>query len=352
MNKRIPQLLEAFTLLRRRRPGARLLLVGVATERFDLDRRLERLGIGGEALDPRGLRLRGAAPVADGGLRRARQPALADDGRDLGLRHPRALARQAAARLRRRLVLRAARRRGAEDPRRRVRGGDDRRRARARGRPRRRARGSRPRLRRTASTTSAASPTPTSPRSRRLRAARPSPTRCSGRIAEAAAEDRARRSGRARPRSRARRGSCEHGHGRARARRRRSRPGVWLAGIVVVSIAVRVALAHRIVAPWIMVDEIVYSELAKSFAAHGQFLVRGVPSHGYGFVYPLLIAPAWRLFGAIPAPTPPPRRSTASSCRSPRSRPTSSPAACCPRGSRSSRRRSPCSSPRCSTRGC
>ena len=51
MNKRIPQLLEAFTLLRAAtRPGARLLLVGEATERFDLDRRLERLGIGGDAL--------------------------------------------------------------------------------------------------------------------------------------------------------------------------------------------------------------------------------------------------------------------------------------------------------------
>jgi glycosyltransferase involved in cell wall biosynthesis len=50
MNKRIPALLEAFTLLRRRRPGARLLLVGAATERFDLDRRLERLGLTGEAL--------------------------------------------------------------------------------------------------------------------------------------------------------------------------------------------------------------------------------------------------------------------------------------------------------------
>ena len=49
-----------------------------------------------------------------------------------------------------------------------------------------------------------------------------------------------------------------------------------------------------------MIDEIVYSELAKSFAAHGQFLVRDVPSHGYGFVYPVLIAPAWRLFGAVP----------------------------------------------------
>jgi len=74
----------------------------------------------------------------------------------------------------------------------------------------------------------------------------------------------------------------------------------WLASIVAVSIVVRAALAHRIVAPWIMVDEVVYSELAKSFAAHGHFLVRGVPSHGYGFVYPILLAPAWRLFASVP----------------------------------------------------
>src|ERR671928_350025 len=76
---------------------------------------------------------------------------------------------------------------------------------------------------------------------------------------------------------------------------------LWLSGIVVVSILVRAALAHRVVAPWIMVDELVYSELAKSFAANGHFDVRGVPSHGYGFVYPLLIAPAWRLFGSLPS---------------------------------------------------
>src|SRR5262245_62303936 len=75
---------------------------------------------------------------------------------------------------------------------------------------------------------------------------------------------------------------------------------VWLTGIVVVSIAVRIALARRIVAPWIMVDEIVYSELAKSFASSGEFLVRDVPSHGYGFVYPVLIEPAWRMFGSVP----------------------------------------------------
>ena len=75
---------------------------------------------------------------------------------------------------------------------------------------------------------------------------------------------------------------------------------LWLAGIVAVSIAVRAVLAHRIVAPWIMVDELVYSELAKSFASHGHFLVRGVPSHGYGFVYPILLAPAWRIFNSVP----------------------------------------------------
>jgi len=45
MNKRIPQLLEAFAALRRERPGARLLLVGAAGERFDVGRRLERLGL-------------------------------------------------------------------------------------------------------------------------------------------------------------------------------------------------------------------------------------------------------------------------------------------------------------------
>jgi glycosyltransferase involved in cell wall biosynthesis len=53
MNKRIPQLLEAFAGLRRERPGARLLLAGAAGERFDVQRRLERLGLveGVERLD-------------------------------------------------------------------------------------------------------------------------------------------------------------------------------------------------------------------------------------------------------------------------------------------------------------
>jgi glycosyltransferase involved in cell wall biosynthesis len=48
MNKRVPHLLEAFARLRRAHPGARLLLAGAAAERFDLDRRLERLGLTGD----------------------------------------------------------------------------------------------------------------------------------------------------------------------------------------------------------------------------------------------------------------------------------------------------------------
>jgi hypothetical protein len=84
------------------------------------------------------------------------------------------------------------------------------------------------------------------------------------------------------------------------ARLRAVPPWVWLAVIVTGSALLRIVLARRMVAPWIMVDELIYSELAKSFALHGQFLVRDVASNGYGFVYPVLIAPAFRLFSSVP----------------------------------------------------
>jgi hypothetical protein len=78
---------------------------------------------------------------------------------------------------------------------------------------------------------------------------------------------------------------------------------VWavLGGIVIVSAAVRIWLGRQMPAPWIFVDELIYSELAKSFAAHGHFLLRGVPAgNAFGFVYPVLIAPAWRIFNSVP----------------------------------------------------
>ncbi|MGZ4393284.1 MAG: glycosyltransferase, partial [Gaiellaceae bacterium] len=74
----------------------------------------------------------------------------------------------------------------------------------------------------------------------------------------------------------------------------------WLAGLVVLSAVFRYGLSRRVVAPWIMVDELIYSELAKSFAQSGHFLIRDVHAGAYGVVYPLLIAPAWRVFNSVP----------------------------------------------------
>ena len=75
----------------------------------------------------------------------------------------------------------------------------------------------------------------------------------------------------------------------------------WLTGLVVLSAVVHYALARRVVAPWIMVDELIYSELAKSVAAGDGLQIRGDAVAGaYGFVYPLLLAPAWALFDAVP----------------------------------------------------
>ena len=74
----------------------------------------------------------------------------------------------------------------------------------------------------------------------------------------------------------------------------------WLAGIVTVSTLVRYVFGRGSVAPWIMVDELIYSELAKSLADSGRFLVRGEATAAYGIVYPALIAPAWALFESVP----------------------------------------------------
>ncbi len=74
----------------------------------------------------------------------------------------------------------------------------------------------------------------------------------------------------------------------------------WLVGIVGVSTVVRYVLGRGTPAPWIMVDELIYSELAKSLAESGRFLVRGEATAAYGIVYPTLIAPAWALFESVP----------------------------------------------------
>ena len=73
---------------------------------------------------------------------------------------------------------------------------------------------------------------------------------------------------------------------------------LWVGALYAVSVAVQLALGLRVVSPWIMVDELVYSDMARSFAATGHFLIRG--EHGnYGFVYPLLLSPAYWIFGSM-----------------------------------------------------
>jgi glycosyltransferase involved in cell wall biosynthesis len=73
---------------------------------------------------------------------------------------------------------------------------------------------------------------------------------------------------------------------------------LWLGGLYALSVLAQFALAHRVVSPWIMVDELVYSDMARSFADTGHFLIRGVHAN-YGFVYPLLLSPAYKLAASI-----------------------------------------------------
>jgi hypothetical protein len=74
----------------------------------------------------------------------------------------------------------------------------------------------------------------------------------------------------------------------------------WLAAIVLCSFLSRAWLAREMVGPFIMVDELIYSELARSFAAGDGFMVRDVPASGFSLVYPVLISPAYALFDALP----------------------------------------------------
>ena len=52
-------------------------------------------------------------------------------------------------------------------------------------------------------------------------------------------------------------------------------------------------------APFIMTDELTYSELGRSLAAARSLEIRDVPISGYGVLYPLLIAPAYALFDSL-----------------------------------------------------
>lgn len=75
-----------------------------------------------------------------------------------------------------------------------------------------------------------------------------------------------------------------------------SSPATWLVAIVGTSALVRASIGYGVPSPWILPDEIVYSNIATSIAEGGRPAVRGVPVFGWGEVYPTLIAPVWALF--------------------------------------------------------
>jgi hypothetical protein len=76
---------------------------------------------------------------------------------------------------------------------------------------------------------------------------------------------------------------------------------VWLAGLVVLSTALRFLIARTHPAPFIFQDELLYAELARSLGTTGHFALRGVEgTAGLGPVYPALISPAYALFDSVP----------------------------------------------------
>jgi hypothetical protein len=63
-------------------------------------------------------------------------------------------------------------------------------------------------------------------------------------------------------------------------------------GVLLLVVVARVAIAGKISTPWILLDEIIYSEIAKSIATDGHRYVREAPYDFPSFVYPALISPA------------------------------------------------------------
>ena len=70
----------------------------------------------------------------------------------------------------------------------------------------------------------------------------------------------------------------------------------WLAGIVGLSWLLRLWLVRGMAAPFVFVDEAIYTELARSLADTGSFAVRETAVSGYSILYPALLAPVYALF--------------------------------------------------------
>ena len=73
-------------------------------------------------------------------------------------------------------------------------------------------------------------------------------------------------------------------------------PLVLVAVAAAFAAVVQVVMAFDLPGPWIVPDELIYSELAKSLGSGALPAVRGEVTWGYGILYPLLISPAWAVF--------------------------------------------------------
>jgi hypothetical protein len=69
-------------------------------------------------------------------------------------------------------------------------------------------------------------------------------------------------------------------------------PPVACAGLLLVALAARIAIDRDVLAPWIMPDELQYTDAARSFASTGHYLFRAHP-YPLKTIYPALISPAW-----------------------------------------------------------
>ena len=106
---------------------------------------------------------------------------------------------------------------------------------------------------------------------------------------------------------------------------------LWLGALILASAGIRLALAKPHPAPWVFPDELIYSNLAESFAETRALRASRVArAPGLRPGYPLLIAPAYSSSTTSPTRTRPRRRSTPLSCRWRRSPSISSRGASCP----------------------
>ena len=74
---------------------------------------------------------------------------------------------------------------------------------------------------------------------------------------------------------------------------------VVLGGTIVLATALNAVLALRSPSPWIVPDELIYAELAKSLGDGGLPAIRGEVSFAYGIGYPALLAPIWAIFDDV-----------------------------------------------------